>query len=365
MKIRLKILGLLILSMAFLHSCKKDEDKLVEGITLNATTLELEIDSSFQLIATVSPSDADNKAVNWASSDNAIATVDATGKVIALKTGKATITATTQDGNKTATCKLTIMPMKMVFVKGGTFMMGSVIGSGHNDEHPQHEVTLNDFYIGKYEVTNAQYVKFLNAKGKHEDSEHIWLDIIYPNSGIELVGGKYKVKSGKENYPVTNVTWYGAVAYTEWAGCRLLTEAEWEYASLGGNQSKGYKYSGSDNIDEVAWYYENSTNPDNLMVGGKGTYEVGSKQPNELGIYDMTGNVWEWCNDWYGKDYYTKDAQTNPVGPETGVGKTMRGGSFFSYKLDELRLKYRGGNTPTKSSFGVGFRIVVEPSEER
>ncbi len=357
---KLKFLGILILSIAFLHSCKKDEDKSVESVALNETALQLGVDESFQLVATISPSDADNKAVNWASSDKTIATVDATGRVTGVKLGKATITVTTEDGNKTATCELTVIPkqdeVETVFVKGGTFMMGSPEGEQEAaDEMPQHQVILNDFKIGKYEVTNAQYAKFLNAKGKHEENGNIWMDISIYGSKIELVGGKYKVKAGYENYPVIQVTWFGATAYAEWAGGRLPTEAEWEYAARGGNQSKGYRYSGSDNIDEVAWYYENSNEE---------LHKVGTKKANELGAYDMTGNVAEWCSDWYNKDYYENSPTNNPQGASTGSERVSRGGHFGTldaYCYVGFRRRYEPG---IKSS-DFGFRIVIEPSEER
>ncbi len=346
------------MSLLFVASCKKD--KFVESVTLNKTTLELKVGKTATLTVTVSPADAVDKTVSWTSSDAGVATVDANGKVTAVKAGKATITVTTTDGNKTATCEVTVTTaleeMEMVFVQGGTFTMGSPDSVGFDDEHPQHQVTLSDFYISKYEVTNAQYTKFLNAKGMHEDGGNAWLDLSDSDCQIELVGGEYKVKSGKENYPVIFVTWYGATAYAEWKGGRLPTEAEWEYAARGGNQSQGYTYSGSNNIDDVAWYRDNSTNPDNDLYNGKGTHIVGTKQANELGIYDMTGNVCEWCSDWYGD--YTADAQTNPTGATSGSYRVYRGGSW-SYGAFNCRVAFRGNDRPSFSYYNLGFRVVV------
>ncbi len=348
------------MSILFVASCKKD--KFVESVSLNKTTLELAVGKTETLTATVQPAEAVDKTVSWTSSDNAIATVDANGKVTAQKAGKATITVTTTDGNKTATCEVTVkamaMDMDMVFVKGGTFTMGSPDGEGDDDEHPQHQVTLSDFYISKYEVTNAQYAKFLNAKGKHEDGGNTWLDITSDYCQIKLVGGEYKVETGKENYPVIEVTWYGATAYAEWAGGRLPTEAEWEYAARGGNQSKGYTYSGGNNIDDVAWHYHNSINYDNNLEDNHGSHIVGTKQANELDIYDMSGNVWEWCSDWYGD--YTADDQTNPTGATSGFCRVVRGGSWSDDPVD-CRVANRCNDIPTRCHNVLGFRVVVLP----
>ncbi|MBS9766621.1 MAG: formylglycine-generating enzyme family protein [Flavobacteriaceae bacterium] len=250
--------------------------------------------------------------------------------------------------------------MEKVFVKGGTFMMGSLDREGENDEYPQHQVTVSDFYIGKYEVTNAQYVSFLNAKGNQREGGKTWLDINYKYCQIEKENGEFKVKIGKENYPVVCVTWCGARAYAEWVGGRLPTEAEWEYASRGGNKSKGYKYSGSNSIYDVAWNFSNSYNSENNMYKGKGTHKVGAKQPNELGIYDMTGNVWEWCNDWYERDYYSNSPAVNPLGASSGNLRVLRGGSwnFLAYFC---RVASRMGGSPDDSTDFRGFRVVFLP----
>ncbi|MFC2085075.1 SUMF1/EgtB/PvdO family nonheme iron enzyme [Bacteroidota bacterium] len=212
--------------------------------------------------------------------------------------------------------------IEMSYVQGGSFQMGDTFGNGDSDELPVHTITLNDYYIGKYEVTNVQYAGFLNSEGNQTEGGVTWLDINDSDCRIEYSGGEYKPETGYENHPIMEVTWYGARAYCGWFGGRLPTEAEWEYAARGGILSYGYKYSGSDNINDVAWY--------NINSGGT-THIVGTKNPNELGIYDMSGNVWEWCNDWYDGSYYNISPTNNPQGPSSGNSRVLRGGSWRPY----------------------------------
>lgn len=232
--------------------------------------------------------------------------------------------------------------------------------NGERNEKPVHSVTLSDFYIGKYEVTNAQYAQFLNAKGTTTGTYCNGLEVtwIYLNQ-IEKINGIYKAKEGKEDYPVTNVTWYGADAYAKWVGGRLPTEAEWEYSAKGGNKSKNYTYSGSNNIDDVAWYIANSQNAENDMFCGKGTHKVGTKKPNELGIYDMTGNVFEWCKDSYNMEYYRYAEPTNPQGGSVyDLVRVYRGGGW-NYFSNECTVTFRNnGASPENSIFNGGFRVV-------
>ena len=187
----------------------------------------------------------------------------------------------------------------MVWVEGGTFRMGATSEQGSeawDNEKPVHSVTLSGYYIGKTEVTQA-----------------LWKAVMGSNPS-EIKG---------DNLPVENVSWDDCQEFIRKLNAligqnfRLPTEAEWEFACRGGNNSRGYKYSGSNYIDNVAWYWDNS---------GKKTHPVATKSPNELGIYDMTGNVDEWCNDWYGD--YSSDEQTNPKGPYDGLFRVFRGGSW-------------------------------------
>jgi len=243
-----------------------------------------------------------------------------------------------------------LIDLVMVFVKGGTFKMGDTFGDGADDEKPVHKVIVSDFYIGKYEVTNAQFCKFLNAKGKQEEDVKSWLDINSFHCFVKKNGDLYVPKSDYENYPVVEVTWYGAKAYCEWAGGRLPTEAEWEYACRGGFQSSHYIYSGSNSIEEVAWYFSNSDGYEHI---------VGLKKPNELGIYDMSGNVDEWCWDWYDENYYQNSPESNPQGPSSGVERVCRGGCKISY-AEGCFAANRHSDKPFDPilSFDIGFRLA-------
>jgi len=237
-----------------------------------------------------------------------------------------------------------------VLIDGGTYKMGS--NSGYSDEQPVHSVTVGSFYISQYEITNAQYVVFLNAlgvssNGSYGGSEYVDMD----DSGCQISysSGAFVVQSGKEDHPVIEVTWYGADAYCTWAGGRLPTEAEWEFAARGGTQSQGYTYSGSNTLSDVGWYSDNSNSA---------AHPVGQKQANELGLYDMSGNVWEWCSDWYGSDYYSSSPATNPQGPSSGSRRVERGGGWFN-DATNCRVAYRNYNNPEFSINDFGFRVVL------
>ena len=225
----------------------------------------------------------------------------------------------------------------MIFVKGGCFNMGIYYGS--SNEKPVHEVCVDDFFIGKYEVTNEEYCEFLNEKGNKIEGKVTWLDISKNNCKIEKRDSVFLPKRGYEKHPVIQVSWFGAIAYCKWKDGRLPTEAEWEYAASGGSKSNGYKYSGSNYVDDVAWY--------KIRAGIK-TYEVGKKQANELGIFDMSGNVSEWCNDRYEKEFLA-----------TYV--VHRGGScnLFS-NTKQCRVTNRSIKIPFNSDSYLGFRLVKD-----
>lgn len=214
---------------------------------------------------------------------------------------------------------------KMIAVQGGTFQMGSE--DGEFDEKPVHQVTLSDYHMGETEVTQALYEAVMGTSTNPSN----W-------------------KGGK--LPVEKVSWNDCQTFiaklNQLTGknFRLPTEAEWEYAAKGGQKSEGYVYSGSDNLDEVAWYSNNSSSR---------THEVKTKKANELGIYDMSGNVWEWCSDWYGE--YPSAAQTNPTGPATGSGRVFRGGSWNH--ATGCRTAFRNGVAPTFTSSHLGLRLAM------
>lgn len=239
-------------------------------------------------------------------------------------------------------------------LKGGMFQMGS--NDGQIDEKPVHEVKLNDFYIGKSEVTNKEFCAFLNNEGNKMEYDAWWLDISDEDCKIYKKEGTYYVKEGFEEYPVVEVTWFGANAFCKWLSqetgriYRLPTEAEWEYAAQGGLLSKNFKYSGSNVPEECAWYNKNS--------GGK-AQRVCQKTPNEIGAYDMSGNVWEWCSDLYVSNYYKTSPSVDPKGAEKGYNRSIRGGAWF-YDESYLRIANRSSFSPDFSSVYIGFRIVMQ-----
>jgi tetratricopeptide (TPR) repeat protein len=219
-------------------------------------------------------------------------------------------------------------PLDMVFVHGGTMNMGN--NSGLEREKPAHQINITNFYIDKYEVTVAQYRKFCIAKRKKMPEPPPW--------------------GWNDNDPMVKTGWQNANDYAQWAGKRLPTEAEWEFAARGGTKSENYIYCGSDIANEVAWFFSNSN--------GK-PHPVGTKKPNELGIYDMSGNVWEYCADFYDKNYYKKSTINNPKGAKKGKYRVLRGGSW-SLNEDVLRCSFRSHFNPVYGSNRVGFRCVKD-----
>ena len=246
---------------------------------------------------------------------------------------------------------------EMVLVEAGSFEMGSA--DGLSDDQPVHTVRITrPFYVARYAVTFEEYDRFCeDTIGQNKPDDNGW---------------------GRGNRPVMHVTWYDAVAYCNWLsekegltpcysgkgratecefsanGYRLPTEAEWEYAARGGQKSQGYRYAGSDNPDDVAWYIGNS--------GGQ-THPVGQKQPNELGLYDMSGNLFEWCWDWYGEDYYASSPSSDPTGPPAPrttipweLNRVRRSGSWRE-NSDTIRTTYRSIDYASYVGDN-GFRLV-------
>jgi formylglycine-generating enzyme required for sulfatase activity len=235
-----------------------------------------------------------------------------------------------QSQNQTFTVKG--VSFEMIYVQGGSFNMGCISEQSNDcedDTKPVHRVTLSDYYIGKFEVTQELWNAVMSDNSSSFKGDRLPVEKVSWNDAQEFIS-KLNVQTGKQ--------------------FRLPTEAEWEYAARGGVKSSGYKFSGSNDINAVAWYKNNS---------GDRTHDVGGKQPNELGIYDMSGNVWEWCGDWYNEDYYSSSPSNNPVGASSGSYRVLRGGSW-GYEHDYLCVvSHRSDLSPEYCSRSIGFRIVL------
>ncbi len=233
---------------------------------------------------------------------------------------------------------------EMIVIKGGNFLRGS--STGNRDGMPCHQIFIDSFALDLHPVTNEQFVRFLEALGGEKDGNHN--DVIrLKDSRIKRSAGKINIESGYSKHPVVGVTWYGATAYAKWIGKRLPTEAEWEVASKGGNESARYP-TGDDIEKNQANFFSSDTTP------------VMSYAPNGYGLYDMPGNVYEWCLDWYGYNYYEASIQEpdNPQGPLQGVYRVLRGGCWKSLK-DDLLCSRRHRNNPGTVNGTYGFRCAA------
>lgn len=233
---------------------------------------------------------------------------------------------------------------EMVIIQGGEFYRGS--NQGNRDEAPYHRVFLEPFALDVHPVTNEQFVRFLEFMGGEKDQQYNDL-IRLKDSRINRSAGKLSIEPGYAKHPVVGVTWYGAVGYAKWVGKRLPTEAEWEIASLGGVENALYPT--GENIEKSQANFFSSD-----------TMKVMSYAPNGYGIYDMAGNVYEWCQDWYGYNYYETSEQEpqNPKGPIQGVYRVLRGGCWKSLKED-LRCTHRHRNNPGTVNSTYGFRCAA------
>jgi len=253
------------------------------------------------------------------------------------------------------------VPKDMVYVAGGEFQMGS--NNAKEDEKPVHPAVIKGFYMCKYEVTVGEYRKYIKATGYKTKAEtENWVTVWDGKTWAErhnicwehdALGRKRTPE--QDNEPVLYLTWMEAVKYCEWLSSvsgkvyRLPTEAEWEYAAKGGKQQHGYQFTGSNKIDEVGWYAANS--------GGM-THPVGKKAPNELGIYDMTGNVIEYTADWYHPEYYKVRESDQPEGPARGKAKVARGGGWHSTAPDSRNTDRHYDELWSRCNYN-GFRVVM------
>ena len=240
---------------------------------------------------------------------------------------------------------------QMVEVRGGTFTMGATAEQGSDvdsDEKPTHQVTLSSYSIGKTEVTQALWQAVMGKSVSQIASENGW-----NTYGVGL------------NYPMYDVSWEDCQAFITKLNAltgknfRLPTEAEWEFAARGGNNSRGYKYSGSNTLSNVAWYTDSNTLSNvawYIDYSSSTTHPVATKASNELGIYDMSGNVWEWCSDWKGS--YSSSSQYNPTGPNSGSLRVFRGGCWFS-RARLCRVSDRNYDYPASRDHFLGLRLAL------
>ncbi|MBM3207735.1 MAG: serine/threonine protein kinase, partial [Chlamydiae bacterium] len=234
---------------------------------------------------------------------------------------------------------------EMVIITGGSFYRGS--NTGGRDESPRHQIILSPFAIDIHQVTNEQFVRFLEVMGGEKDCNNNDM-IRLRESRIKRSGGKLNIESGYSRHPVVGVTWYGATAYAKWIGKRLPTEAEWEVAAIGGFEDAIYPTGINIERSQANFFSSDTTT-------------VMSYPPNGYGIYDMAGNVYEWCNDWYDFHYYNVSVQepNDPKGPLQGVYRVLRGGCWKSLKED-LRSAHRHRNNPGVMNGTYGFRCVAD-----
>jgi formylglycine-generating enzyme required for sulfatase activity len=279
--------------------------------------------------------------------------------IIAIDPSKLKSSAQIKDYTETAGG----LSLDMVAINGGTFTMGST--TGNDNEKPTHQVTVSDFYMGKYEVTQAEYKAVMgknpsNFKGDKLPVEQVsWYDAIEFCNALSLKAGLqpyYTIDKTKKDPNNSNsyddIKWLVTINKNA-KGYRLPTEAEWEYAAGGGGSNNRTDYAGINtetSLSDYAWYSQNS---------GSKTHAVGTKKQNSLGLYDMSGNVWEWCWDWYGN--YSSGSQTNPLGAESGSYRVLRGGSWLNNSV-YCRVAYRSNDNPGNRDNDFGFRVACAPS---
>ncbi len=280
-------------------------------------------------------------------------------------------------------------PEGMNYIPGGTFHMG--YENGHADEAPVHTVTLDSFFMDNHEVTNREFAEFVEATNyitQAEKDGYAWSYLKGENDFKQIQGANWRHPHGPDtsyknrlDHPVVCVSWEDAKAYAEWAGKRLPTEAEWEYAARAGGmlhyqagtQSQlAQQNSIQDSLQDLSpsqvlfrqanfwqgtWPEKNRLEDEHFY-----TSPVGKYSPNDYGLHDFLGNVWEWCHDWYAADYYQHSPEKNPTGPESGTTRVARGGSWFcsANYCSAYTTHFRGGSPPTHTFNNVGFRCAKD-----
>ena len=238
--------------------------------------------------------------------------------------------------------------IEFIYIPAGEFKMGSI--KGESDEKPEHKVSVCSFYMSKHEVTFTQYDSFCEKTGRKKPSDAGYAHGNWKKMGIDV--SPHDLKWGRGSLPVINVSWHDAKAYCSWLSkktvknIRLPYEAEWEYACRAGTPGSYY----DDNINDIAWHNGNSNNQ---------THPVMKKKPNAFGLYDMLGNVWEWCEDWYDSLFWAKSNIKKPKGPKKRSYRVVRGGSWIN-KPEVCTVHRRRGYDPDRSGSGLGFRLVLE-----
>jgi formylglycine-generating enzyme required for sulfatase activity len=260
--------------------------------------------------------------------------------------------------------------LQLVNIPAGTFTMGSPTAEANRQsDETQHQVTLSAFRMNKYEITNAQYATFLNAKsigsnGRYAGGQFPSEALIYESSGsldwgLHYSGGKWIPAAGYENNPVVFVTWFGAFEFATYAGGTLPTEAQWEYACRGNATTPFNTGDCLSNLQaNYNWAFPYNTCTNSIKVYPGTTQTVGKYAANSYGLQEMHGNVWEWCSDWYGT--YPITAQNNPTGAPTGSARVLRGGGLDKEAM-YCRSAFRNFGSPNSKDDAVGFRVVLVP----
>ncbi len=258
--------------------------------------------------------------------------------------------------------------IETIHIKGGIFTMGDQFREGSSNEEFLHQVKLNDYSIGEYEITNIQYAAFLQVYGSDlvKSGEYKGEPMIFPNKDGLIkkpagLGFVWDTQEGKEYNPAVGVTWYGAYEFCKYYGFRLPTEAEWEYAAREmGDKVRFGDGKNSAKIEDINFNGYQKVVNDKQLEGNSNatTTRIGNYDPNKIGLYDMSGNVWEWCQDWYASNYYFHSKYIDPIGPWLGLYKVIRGGSWYNTAFG-VRATVRSFYKPYGRSSDIGFRVAT------